>query len=632
MPVRRRGISRPVLVWSIACAALSSCSKLEDPSLQPAYDAALARDPESREAVASNPDRNVFFGDLHIHTSLSTDAYVFGVRSLPEDVYTFARGGTIEHGAGYPIRISRPLDFAAATDHAEYMGQARLAGLDLPTTRRTLRDILLNGNALSITLAWLKSTLYFRENGFGYGVDERDREVNRDAWQMTIDAAQKHNQPGEFTAFIAYEWSAFAGSDSAHIHRNVIYRGDRVSELPFSYLDSQRPEDLWRFLQRENGAGRAALAIPHNANLSDGYMYRDTDSDGNPLSAEYADLRSRYEPVSEILQIKGSSETHPLLSNLDEFADFELASLIPTEGGDSLDSIKGSYARDALRLGLELSHSEGFNPYKFGVIGASDSHNASSPVEENNYHGKLPMMDGSAGLRTDEATLLPAGLTPVTRWGSGGLAGVWAKKNTRASLFDALTRKETFATSGPRIRVRFFGGWKFDDTILSASDTVKRAYAGGVPMGGQLAPAPEGASPRFIVIAMRDPDGANLDRVQIIKAWADKRGASHEKVFDVAVSDGRVVDTATGGLPAVGSSVDIDAASYTNTIGDASLSTVWIDPEFDAGQEAFYYARVIEIPTPRWSTYDAKTLGIEPMAPAVIQERAITSAIWYSPY
>jgi len=622
----------PAFVLSFVFLAIGACSKLEDASLQPAYDASLARGPVPGVALPANPDRNLFFGDLHIHTSLSTDAYVFGVRSLPEDVYTFARGGTIEHGAGYPIRIAHPLDFAAVTDHAEYMGQARQAGLDVPTTQRPLRDLLLHGNAFSITLAWIKSTLFIKNKGFGFGLDERNQGVNRSAWQATIDAAQNSNEPGVFTSFIAYEWSAFTGSSSSHIHRNVIYRGDRVSSLPFSYLDSPQPEDLWRFLQRETRAGRTAFAIPHNANLSGGNMYRDVDSNGDPISAEYAALRSRYEPVSEILQIKGSSETHPLLSSLDEFADFELTSN-PSDyaTADSPDDVKGSYARDALRLGLEFSHSEGFNPYKFGVIGASDSHNASSPVEENNYHGKLPMMDGSAGLRTNEALLLPEGVNPVTRWGSGGLAGVWAQENTRASLFDALAAKETFATSGPRISVRFFGGWQFDEAIIRAPDAVKRAYATGVPMGGQLAINPAGVSPSFVVIAMKDPNGANLDRVQIIKAWVDEHGASHEKVFNVAASDGRVVAAGSGEIPIVGTTVDTAAATYTNTIGAASLATVWTDPEFDARQEAFYYARVIEIPTPRWSTYDAKTLGIEPMMPATIQERAITSAIWYSP-
>jgi len=340
-------------------------------------------------------------------------------------------------------------------------------------------------------------------------------------------------------------------------------------------------------------------------------------------------MRSRYEPISEILQIKGSSETHPLLSNLDEFANFELASLGTGEGDAS--SVKGSYARDALRTGLELSHSEGFNPYKFGVIGSSDSHNASSPSQESNYHGKLPMMDGSAVLRTSQATLLPASFNPVTRWGSGGLAGVWAKSNTRESIYDALLRKETFATSGPRISVRFFAGWGFEKAVLSAKDPITIAYEHGIPMGGKLTSGPADLSPSFFVMAMKDPEGANLDRVQIIKAWVDEKGDSSEKVFDVVVSDQRMIDVSAKKIPPVGNTVNIETAQYSNTIGDPSLITVWTDPEFDPLQPALYYARVIEIPTPRWSTYDAITLGVEPMNPTSIQERAITSAIWYSP-
>lgn len=630
----------PVLLATLfatlfATLLLGGCSRFDDPSLQPAFDPALAVKPQPKAAVDFDANRNLFFGDLHIHTSLSTDAYVFGVRSLPEDVYTFARGGTIEHGAGYPIRIARQLDFLAVTDHAEYMGQARLADLDVPTTQRPLREVLLDGSRLSITLAWARTTSFIRFKGFGFGEDRPDPAVNLAAWQMTIDAAQRHNEPGVFTAFIGYEWSAFAGSPAVHIHRNVIYRSENVSELPFSYLDSARPEDLWTFLQQENDAGRTAFAIPHNANLSEGNMYRAVDSDGKPITAEYAAMRSRYEPLSEILQVKGSSETHPLLSSLDEFADFEIAGVLPSVGEVDLDTIRGSYTRDALRLGLQMSHTEGFNPFDFGVIGASDSHNASSPSDENDYHGKLPLMDGSAGLRTDEATVLPPGATPVTRWGSGGLAGVWAEENTRESLFDALRRKETFATSGPRISVRFFGGWLYDESILNMPDLVAQAYASGVPMGGQLFAAPTGKRPTFLLVAMKDPEGANLDRVQIIKAWVDAQGTGQEKVFDVAASGGRVLESAdttgAGTLPPVGNTVDIAAASYTNTIGAATLASVWTDPEFDATRPALYYARVLEIPTPRWSTFDAKTLGVEPMAPATLQERAITSAIWYTP-
>lgn len=622
-----------ILFLTLACVL--SCSKFEDPSIQPAYDKHTTAQPSEGPSTPPNPQRDLFFGDLHIHTSLSTDAYVFGVRSLPEDVYTFAKGGTIEHGAGYPIQISRPLDFVAVTDHAEYMGQARMADLDIPTTRQPLRELLLNGSRFDITKAWFLSTGYIRKNGFGLGVNKVDTAVNQAAWQMTIDAAERHNKPGAFTAFVAYEWSAFAGESTIHIHRNVIYRSNNVSKLPFSYVDSPRPEDLWTFLEQENTAGRHVFAMPHNANLSDGNMYANRDSEGKPLTAEYANRRNRNEPISEILQVKGSSETHPLLSSLDEFANFELTTLVVGGKEPELASVKGSYMRDALRVGMELAHSEGFNPFKFGVIGSSDSHNASSPTDESNYHGKLPMLDGSAGLRTDEATLLPKGLNPATRWGSGGLAAVWAQENTRASLYDALANKETFATSGPRISVRFFAGWDYETAMLEAPNLLEQAYAGGVPMGGQLNAEQRSEKsiqhgPRFVVSAMKDPEGANLDRIQIIKAWVDSKGISHEKIFDVAVSDGRTLDSATGKVSLVGNTVDLKTATYTNSIGAESLTTLWTDPDFNAEQHAFYYARVIEIPTPRWSTFDAVKLGSTPMDPATIQERAITSAIWYS--
>ena len=606
-------------------------SKLEDRSLIPKTNLVAIPQAETPSVINYNPNRQVFYGDLHIHTGLSTDAYIFGVRSQPEDVYIFAKGGVIEHGAGYPIQINKPLDFAAVTDHAEYLGQARLANLDFPTTQQALSDLLLNENLFTITLAWLSSGQQMSTNGFSPGGEAINTQINKDAWQMTIDAAERHYQPGLFTSFIGYEWSADAGDISAHLHRNVIYRTNDVADIPFSSLDSSRPEDLWQFLHKQNQLGKVAMAIPHNANFSRGFMYASLDSEGKPLTTEYAAMRRRYEPITEIMQIKGSSETHPILSSEDDFANFELLgeslftqSSLPT-------SMKGSYMRDALRTGMEMSHSEGFNPFKYGVIGASDSHNASSPSDESNYSGKLPLLDGSAGLRTGEALLLPDGINPVTRWGSGGLAGVWAEANTRESLFDALQRKETFATSGPRIKVRFFGGWGFNKDLLNQQDFVSQAYANGVPMGGELSSAAAGAIPSFIIMAAKDPDGANLDRVQIIKAWVDDNGDSHEQVIDIAAADSRQIDPKSGKLAAVGNTVQAQEPSYSNTIGGALISTHWIDDDFNPNQHAFYYVRVLEIPTPRWSTYDAVTLGTTPMEPVSIQERAISSAIWYKP-
>jgi len=606
-------------------------SKLEDRSLIPKTNLVAIPQTETPSVINYNPNRQAFYGDLHIHTGLSTDAYIFGVRSQPEDVYIFAKGGVIEHGAGYPIQINKPLDFAAVTDHAEYLGQARLANLDFPTTQQALSDLLLNENLFTITLAWLSSGQQMSTNGFSPGGEAINTQINKDAWQMTIDAAERHYQPGLFTSFIGYEWSADAGDISAHLHRNVIYRTNDVADIPFSSLDSSRPEDLWQFLHKQNQLGKVAMAIPHNANFSRGFMYASLDSEGKPLTTEYAAMRRRYEPITEIMQIKGSSETHPILSSEDDFANFELLGESLFTQSSLPSTMKGSYMRDALRTGMEMSHSEGFNPFKYGVIGASDSHNASSPSDESNYSGKLPLLDGSAGLRTGEALLLPDGINPVTRWGSGGLAGVWAEANTRESLFDALQRKETFATSGPRIKVRFFGGWGFNKDLLNQQDFVSQAYAKGVPMGGELSSAAAGAIPSFIIMAAKDPDGANLDRVQIIKAWVDDNGDSHEQVIDVAAADSRQIDPKSGKLAAVGNTVKAQEPSYSNTIGGALISTHWIDDDFNPNQHAFYYVRVLEIPTPRWSTYDAVTLGTTPMEPVSIQERAISSAIWYKP-
>ena len=610
--------------------AISGCSKIDDPSINNVLAADYKEFP-ILDALPYNDNRQLFFGDLHIHTGLSTDAYIMGVRSEPDDVYRFAKGKVIKHGAGYPVQISRPLDFAAVTDHAEYMGQARIAELDVPTNNTPLPELLRNGSRLSITLAWLQSSMQMNINGFSPDGEAINKAVNKSVWDLTIAAAQAHNQPGLFTAFIGYEWSGDAGDIMAHMHRNVIYRSDDVANIPFSSLDSNRPEDLWGFLQQQNALGKVAMAIPHNSNFSRGNMYATVDSEGKPLTAEYAAMRSRYEPISEILQIKGSSETHPLLSSEDEFANFELLgeSLFTGDNGDA--TVKGSYLRDALRVGMEFSHKEGFNPFKYGVIGSSDSHNANSPSDENNYSGKLPLLDGSAGLRTDEALFLPQGVNPVTRWSSGGLAGVWAQENTRESIFDALQRKETFATSGPRIGVRFFAGWDFSDKNFEYTDVLQQAYATGVPMGSELNSDGAGRPLGFLIMAFKDPEGANLDRVQIIKAWVDPQGISHEKVYDVAAADGRSIDSATGTLAPIGNTVDSSNATYQNTIGGSSISSFWSDPDFNSMLEAFYYVRVLEIPTPRWSTFDAVKLGTQPMQPESIQERAITSAIWYVP-
>lgn len=586
---------------------------------------------------ATNEERQVFWGDLHIHTSLSSDAFTMGVRAVPDDVYRFAKGETLEHGAGYPVTITRPLDFAAVTDHAEYLGQAKLSDLDVPTTRQSLSDILGRENRLTVTRSWWEIMSLIRENGFKLTLGGVDADINRAAWNEIIAAAERHNQPGVFTTFPGWEWSADAGDVGTHLHRNVIYGNDDLPSMPFSSIDGPTPSDLWGFLRSERAAGRMVMGIPHNPNLSEGLAYRITDETGKRIDLVSPPDRSDLEPISEILQIKGSSETHPLLSNLDEFADFEIAGTVPGREV-TLTSVKGAYARDALRSGISMAHTEGFNPLKFGVIGSSDSHNATSPSDEKGYTGKLPMMDGSAGLRTGAAGIGLDKMTPARKWGSGGLAAVWAPENTREALFDAIQRRETFATSGPRIVVSLFAGWEFPEGTAASANFAAIAREHGVPMGSSLPgiSGPEFAddntpAPVFVVVAERDPIGANLDRIQMIKGWVDAKGQSHERIYDLAWSDERGFDSETGRLAPVGSTVDPATATYANTIGAPQLRAQWSDPDFNRYQEAFYYVRVLEIPTPRWSTYDAVQLGMEPMTPVAIQERAISSAVWYQP-
>lgn len=630
------GVWINALILALLLAGVSTyrlLSPIDDPSLD-GPDASIDRLPKTEDLnapqVRSAAGKSVYWGDLHIHTSLSSDAFTMGVRAVPDDVYRFAKGETLQHGAGYPVTINRPLDFAAVTDHAEYLGQAKLSGLDVPTTRQPLSDILRRDNRLAVTQSWWEIMSLIRDNGFKLTLEGVDVAINRAAWDEIIAAAERHNEPGVFTTFPGWEWSADAGDVGTHLHRNVIYGSEDLPELPFSSIDGPTPPDLWVFLRGERALGRRVMAIPHNPNLSEGLAYRVTDESGKRLKPLSPVDRSDLEPISEVLQIKGSSETHPLLSGLDEFADFEIAGTVP--GREiSLTSVKGGYARDALRSGISMTHSEGFNPLKFGVIGSSDSHNATSPSDEQGYTGKLPMMDGSAGLRTGAAGLGLDKMTPARKWGSGGLAAVWASENTREALFDAMQRRETFATSGPRIVVSLFAGWGFPTGTAVSPNFDEIAREIGVPMGSTLPTRPEVKAPEFVVVAERDPIGANLDRIQMIKGWVDSNGQSHERIYDLAWSNERSVDPDTGRLAPVGSTVDPKTARFENTIGAPQLRAQWTDPDFDARQEAFYYARVLEIPTPRWSTFDAVQLGVEPMAPVSIQERALSSAIWYHP-
>lgn len=613
-----------IVAGAVSFLLLTACGPVNDPGLLPAYDPAKALPPPHKAQVDHNPNRHLLWGDLHIHTSLSTDAYIMGGRTLPDDAYIFAKGGEIEHGIGYGIRLGKPLDFAAVTDHSEFLGVVRHLDPEVPFTARPLRQRLLEDSPLRTTIAWARTMMGFDPRQ--HDIPEAEQ-ISKSAWQQTIESAEKHYDPGRFTTFIGYEWTSMP--DKNNLHRNVIYRGSQVPDMPFSSQASLDPEHLWDMLEEQRRQGMDNMAIPHNGNVSGGLMYGTQTFSGAAFDRDYAERRFRNEPVSEILQVKGASETHPSLSPEDAFADFEILDVI-LSGKVAPSEPKGGYSRDALLTGLTLEQDIGVNPYRFGVIGSSDGHNASSPVEEDNFHGKLPMFDGSAGLRLNQSLLLPESYQIVRRWGAAGLAAVWAESNTREAIFDALRRRETYGTSGPRISVRFFGGWNYPQDLPEHEQRVLLAERSGVPMGGVLGGS-QTSAPSFAVWAAKDPLSGNLDRIQIIKGWLDNSGQSHERVYDVAWSGEREPDPETGMVPAVGNTVDARNATYSNTIGASQLSAVWVDPDFEADQPAFYYARVIEIPTPRWTTYDARTLGVDAPEPVSLQERAITSAIWYKP-
>jgi len=576
-----------------------------------------------------HPER-LLFGDLHIHTSFSPDAFSVGNRSVPDDAYRFAKGEQTMHAAGYPMQLHRPLDFAAVTDHSEYMGVLpQFADPENPLAQLPLARQIMSGNpaqaqaALSEIIGTLNS---------GVPIPEFvSPELTATVWHRIVEAANRHNDPGRFTALVGYEWTSTI--DGANLHRNVIFRSDAVPERPFSSFDSPDPEKLWAWLEEQRTSGKDNIAIPHNANASNGLMFGTRAFDGRPFDADYVTRRLRNEPVQEIVQIKGQSEVHPSLAAYDEFANFEIFPYTLKSGpAPVLSQPSGSYVREALGVGLELDASGIGNPYHFSFIGSSDSHNSSSPVEEDNYHGKLPLIDGTPEQRLDIKPVSEAhrGLGRVMS--AQGLAAVWASDNTREGIFDALRGGETYATSGTRIRLRVFGGWTYDKALLTDPAYLDKAYAGGVPMGGDLPARPAGAkAPRLLIRVGKDPEGANLDRVQVVKGWLDGEGKHQEKIFDAAWSGERKPDRKTGKLPPVGSTVDVPNATYQNTIGAAGFDVLWEDPQFDPARRAFYYVRVLEIPTPRWSTYDACKLHVEAAQPQVLQERAYSSPFWYEP-
>ncbi|MCX2743894.1 DUF3604 domain-containing protein [Mangrovivirga sp. M17] len=582
--------------------------------------------------IKSNPLKNVYFGNLHIHTRWSFDAFINGAATDPDGAYRWAKGESIPGGGdGTPLQIKVPLDWYVVSDHSEFMGSLpMMENSESPANKHPLAKDITGDDPKKSFDAYTKilDDISNRRNDSILG----DPELQQNVWTKIVNIADDHYVPGEFTTFAGYEWTS--NPDWRNLHRIVVFKDtDNVPKLPFSAIDSDEPEKLWEWMDNQRQQGNEVMAIPHNGNASDGLMFPNGESyGGSQINKVYSETRMRNEPVYEITQIKGTSETHPALSPKDEFASFELWDYTLASTATPPKNKKGGYMREALTRGLKYQKEGKGNPFKYGFIGDSDTHNSASSIEEDNYTGKFGFENDPKHRLEGPPGVSDAAAKQVREFSSGGVAAVWAKSNTREAIFEAFKNKETYATSGPRMKVRFFGGYDFNDEILNNNDWLEQAYSNGVPMGSDLKSASEGQSPVFLIQAIKEADGANLDRIQIIKGWVDLNGNTVEKIYNVALSDNRQVDN-KGNAPEVGNTVNAKEASYTNDIGDTELSTVWKDPDFDPTQYAYYYARVIQIPTPRWSTYDAKRMGVEPREdlPVSIQERAWTSPIWYTP-
>ena len=580
----------------------------------------------------------VYWGDQHLHTEISVDAGTM-VRLGQEDAYRFARGEEVTSTTGVKAKLSRPLDWLVISDHAEMYGlMPKLLNGDPNLLKNKVAkkwyDALKSGDKKTqfATLMEIVGALNKKDPPFD------TIKITKNAWKEYTALADRYNDPGRFSAIIGYEYTSRGGYN---LHRNVLFRGDASvanQTLPFSQFDSQNPEDLWKALdQFEQKTGADVLAIPHNGNLSNGLMFSVESNDGKPYSKELAALRAKMEPLVEVTQIKGDGESHPFLSPNDEFADYETWDDANLDGTEikKQEMLQYEYARSALKIGLQMEEKLGVNPFKFGMASGTDGHTALTAVEENNFFGKHPGVEPDPK-RWEHVVIKSSLDDKLTTLGwqqaAGGYTGVWATENTREAIFDAMIRKETYATTGPRMRVRLFGGWEFTEEDSQSRMPARIGYDKGVPMGGDLYDAPKGKAPTFLVAAVKDPYSGNLDRIQIIKGWLDKKGETHEKVYDVAWSGDRKPGK-DGKLPAVGNTVDVKKATWTNTIGAPELVTTWEDPDFDPKEKAFYYARVIEIPTPRWTAYEAKRYGVEmpENVPMITNERAYTSPIWYNP-
>ena len=639
-------------------------------------DFSIEKTPRIKE-ISSNQNKDAFFGDLHVHTMYSFDAFIFGTTASPDDAYRYAKGGAIKHPLGFDMQLDDPLDFYAVTDHAAWLGMlpayadpsSRPGKLDFASDLHGLNDPKnLNTNTF-VRRAGLFANLitneliepsknpikmlgaYLQEDTV-YGTRAYDRETHHTAWRDVAEAAERHNNPGEFTTFIAYEFTS-SGLGQSNLHRNVIFQDSKAPIQPFSILDSSNPEDLWDWMDNLRNLGVESLAIPHNSNGSNGQMFQLVDWAGNPMDDDYASKRMRNEPLVEITQVKGTSDTHPLLSPGDKWADFGIMN--NRVASPFYSSPTGSYVRNAYLRGLSLDSEYKINPYKFGLVGASDTHTGAISDKESDFHSKIGILDGTPELRGaapltksfkeqiegSGANVIINGYkeiggqeyidTGYTEWGASGLAAVWAEENTRESIYNAFRRKETFATTGSRIKVRFFGGYEIDD-VFNKEDPINYAYLNGVTMGSDLFQS-ENKIPQFMVWALRDLKRAPLDRVQIIKGWTELSGKPHEKIYDVACADGRRPDSKTKLCRDTRAKVNLNNCRISKNLGADELKAVWQDPDFDPNLKAFYYVRVLENPTCRWSSWDAIKSGEIPRAdlPATIQERAWSSPIWYIP-
>lgn len=613
-------------------------------------EAALKRVHASKPAYSPYAGRNFptqpFFGETHMHTSFSMDAGAFGARLGPREAYRFARGEEVTTSTGQPAKLSRPLDFMVVADHSDGMGFFPLLISGSPEIMadpqgRRWNEMLHSGQGAAVAMEIITN--------FGQGTISKailpvpGTKAYRTAWQETIKAAEEYNEPGRFTAFIGYEWTSNTGGNN--LHRNVIFRdnADKANQVePYTTakpIGSDNPADLWKWMAAyEAKTGGNVLAIAHNGNLSNGRMFPIVEDFGKKINRAYAEERIKWERLYEVTQTKGDGEAHPFLSPNDEFADFETWDKGNLDGSavKTQDMLQFEYARHALKNGLLLEQRLGVNPYKFGMVGSTDSHTGLATTEEENFFGKVAAQEPSPERMMKPFFDNPKTGVRVMDWevSSSGYAAVWATENTREALFDAMARRETYATTGSRMVVRFFGGWDFEAKDAHNRLPAQIGYTRGVPMGGDMSDAPKGKAPGFLVAALKDPIGANLDRIQIIKGWVDAKGKVQEKIYDVVWGDAdKRKPGADGKLPAVGSTVDVVNASWTNTIGAPELITVWKDPDFDPALRAFYYARVLEIPTPRWTAYDAKRFGTQPLPGTrmTLQERAYTSPIWYSP-